>query len=132
MPPSAEAKERLGEIVAEVTQLEQLCNEMELALRETDFARLDAAIADARRTTHALENAMHAAADVRDERFDATLFARLQKIFDVREEQQRRLEMHRDSIGERLNAIARWREYARSIAGSKAARRRVSHFEDRR
>lgn len=122
----------LSDVLSEVTQLEQLCNEMELALRETDFERLNVALADARRTMHAFENAMEAAENVRDEAFDAAVFARLRKVYAVREEQQGRLKMHRNAVGERLAGIARWREYARSIGGSKAGRARRSLFDDRR
>lgn len=122
----------LSHVLSEVEQLEQLCNEMELALRETDFERLNVALADARRTMHAFENAMEAAANVRDEAFDAAVFARLRKVYAVRDEQQGRLKMHRNALGERLAGIARWREYARSIGGSKVGRARRSLFDDRR
>ena len=122
----------LDAVLAEVTHLELLCNEMELALRETNFERLNAALADARRTMHAFENAMEAAKSARDEHFDSAVFARLRKIYDVRDGQQRRLEHHRDAIGDRLAGIARWKEYSRSIGGSKVGRARTSLFDDRR
>lgn len=122
----------LDAVLAEVTHLEQLCNEMELALREANFDRLNAALADTRRTMHAFENAMEAAKSVRGAQFDAAVVARLRKVYDVREGQQRRLEHHRDALGDRLAGIARWKEYARAIGGSKAGRARKSYFDDRR
>lgn len=122
----------LDAVLAEVTHLELLCNEMELALREVNFDRLNVALADARRTMHAFENAMDAAKKLRTEHFDAAVFARLRKIYDVRDGQQRRLELHRDALGDRLAGIARWKAYARSIGGSKVGRARKSLFDDRR
>lgn len=119
MQPSAEAQ--LEAIAATVTGLEQLCNELEFALRETDWPRMDAAIADTRRTMHALENAMADATPVRTVEFDKAIFARLQRVYSVRDEQMKRLTAVHEEIAERLRALSRWKGYARSI-GSEPTR----------
>lgn len=119
MRPSAEAQ--LETIAATVAGLEQLCNELELALRESDWPRMEAAIADTRRTMHALENAMADATSVRTVEFDEAIYARLQRVYSVRDEQMKRLATMHEETGERLRALSRWKGYARSI-GSEPAR----------
>jgi hypothetical protein len=119
------------EVEREVTNLERLCNEIELALRAKDSPALGRAIADSRRTMHAFENAMEAAASDRDAEFDERIFARLRKIYSVREGQMARLRAYHDSIGERLQAISRWKVYARSV-GAPKNRERKSLLDDRR
>ncbi len=103
----------------EIERLESLCNEIELCLRSRDWRRLDVAIADSRRAMHSLENAMAATQPVRDEEFARVVFARLQRVFAVRDDQMKRLEATHRGIGEQLRAISRWKQYARSVAGPK-------------
>ena len=115
MPQSAETQ--LASIAQTVVGLEQLCNELEAALRARDWVRMDAAIAESRRSMHQLENAMADATSVRTADFDRHVFGRLQRIFSVRDEQMKRLATIHEEIGENLRATSRWKGYARSIGG---------------
>jgi hypothetical protein len=107
----------LDSIVQNVTGLEQLCSELEVALRSRDWPRMDCAIADARRTMHELENAMADATSVRTADFDREIFARLQRVYAVRDEQMKRLASIHEEVAENLRALSRWKGYARSIGG---------------
>ena len=120
-----------AEVLREVAALEQFCNEIEYGLRANDASRLNAAIDGSRRTTHALENAMHAASTGSDEAFSAEVDTRLRKIYEIRAGQIQRLEAHRDSIAERLAALSNWKQYARSIGGPKNKERK-SILDERR
>ena len=128
MPQSAEAV--LAALHDRITQLEQLCNEIELSLRAADMSRLGVAIAHSRRLTHEFENAMGEAKPLRTEDFDQAIFARLQRIYSVRAEQMHRLAAKRDEIGGRLRTISKWKEYARSVAGRDALKRKPRIIED--
>lgn len=130
MPPSAEAKlSCLAELVGE---LEQLCNELELSLRTSDWQRMDAAIGASRRKMHEFENAMADAKSLRTAEFDREIYARLQRIYSVRTGQMERLEGQHNEIGGRLRTLSRWKEYSRSIAGPDARKVKSRLFEDRR
>jgi hypothetical protein len=130
LPLSAEAQlSRLGDLVGE---LEQLCNELELSLRASDWKRLDAAIASSRRKMHEFENAMADAKSLRTAEFDRVIYARLQKIYSVRAGQMERLQGQHDEIGGRLRTLSRWKEYSRSIAGPDARNVKARLFEERR
>jgi hypothetical protein len=127
---SAEAAfNSLGSLISE---LEQLCNEIELSLRASDGARLERAIAASRRKTHEFENAMADAKPMRTPDMDKAIFARLQRIYAVREAQMQRLQAKHDEIGGRLRTISRWKQYSRSIGGLEARRVKSRLFEDRR
>jgi hypothetical protein len=121
----------LAAVHEEVGRLEALCNEIELSLRSNDMVRLGTAIADSRRGMHALENAMEAARAQRTAEFDDAVFARLRKIYDVRDVQMKRLQAYRDAMGERLQTLSRWKVYARAV-GAPKNRERKSFFDDRR
>jgi hypothetical protein len=130
LPPSAEAKlNALGDLVGE---LEQLCNELELSLRASEWRRMDAAIAASRRKMHEFENAMAEAKPLRTADFDRHIYARLQKIYSVRTGQMERLQVQHNEIGGRLRTLSRWKEYSRSIAGPDARKVKARLFEDRR
>lgn len=105
-----------------VTALEQLCNELEASVRARDWTRMGAAIADSRRTMHAFENAMADTTSIRSVEFDRSVYARLQNIYRVRDEQMQRVQAIHDDIGENLRALSRWKGYARSVGGSDRTR----------
>ena len=130
MPPSADTV--LNALGDHVSQLEVLCNEIELSLRASDWSRLERAIASSRRQMHEFENAMADAKPLRTANFDRDIFARLQRIYAVRDAQMKRLAATHDEIGGRLRALSRWKEYARSIAGRDAGNVASRLFEDRR
>lgn len=83
------------------------------------WPELDNAIADSRRITHALQNAMDDAAPVRDAAFDEHVFSRLRRIQAIRQNQMVRLQQYHDSVGERLRLIARWKGALRSMGRSR-------------
>ncbi len=120
MPPSAD--EQLHAIGQTVGGLEQLCNELEVALRARDWPRMGVAIADSRRVMHELENAMADTTGLRTAEFDRTIYARLQRVFSVRDEQMKRLSQLHDEVAENLRSLSRWKGYARSIGGSDQTR----------
>jgi len=115
-----------------MTALEQLCNELELALREGDWKRLGAAISSSRRTMAEFEQAMAEAKSVRTAEFDREIFARLQRVYSVRAEQLARLQAYHDDVGKRLRTISRWKGYARSIGGPDVGRTPSRLFSDLR
>ncbi len=120
----------LDRIVEHVTALERLCNEIERSLRQPDWQRLDAALADTRRTMHEFENAMGEAMSLRTSEFDRVIFARLQRVYAVRQEQMKRLQAIHDATGEKLRMLSRWKTYARSIAGPDARKRNPTLLDD--
>lgn len=124
-------EDALATVFAEVAALEHLCTEIEAGLRERNPERVRAAINGSRRAAHALENAMHALGDNRTEAFDREVSARLRRVYDARAVQIARLEAYRDAIGERLQSLSNWKQYARSIGGPKQSSR-VSLLDDRR
>jgi hypothetical protein len=128
-PSAEEAFAKLGPLLA---SLEQLCNELELALRELDWERLGTAIRNSRRTMAEFENAMADAKPLRSEGVDSAIFARLQRIYAVRDDQLTRLQAVHDDIGKRLRSISRWKSYARSIGGPDAGRVESRLFSDLR
>jgi len=84
---------------------------------------LSVALTESRRVQHALQNAMHDAAGVRDESFDGAVYAKLQWIFAIRENQMARLRHYQDSIAERLQSIARLKNVARRVGAERAPSR---------
>lgn len=130
LPQSANVPVELAAVNAELHALEQLCNELEMGLRTQNWERLDGTLRDSRRTMHAFENAMVASRDVRSVEFDREVYARLQRIYAVREQQMSRLKALHDAIGQKLQTFSRWKAYARSIGGSSGRRRGVSLLDD--
>jgi hypothetical protein len=117
LPPSDSIElERIG---TEIGKLEQLCNELELGLREREWARMVKAMRETRRVLHALQNAMAELKSLRTTEFDSTLFARLQRVYAVHQDQMKRVQTVHDEAGARLRTISKWKSYARSIGGSK-------------
>ena len=117
-------------IADHISALESLCRNLEAHLMARDWAALDQSIADSRRITHGLQNAMEEALPLRDELFDSHVFSRLRRVFSVREDQMERLMRYRESVGERLRTISKWKGYARAI-GAKDSRPRATVGLDR-
>lgn len=108
--------------------MEMLCGRAERALMLRRWPDLDQTIADARRATHALQNAMEDASDVRDSAFDQEIMRRLRYVAAIRENQMTRLQQYHDAVGERLQLVARWKSALKSIAG-RGPRKRLSALD---
>ncbi|MDQ2865177.1 MAG: hypothetical protein M3R51_03015 [Candidatus Eremiobacteraeota bacterium] len=112
----------LEEVGRYVAQLEESCNEIEISIRASDWNRLGEALRTTRRAMHAFENAIAETHQDRDAEFDRAIFARLQRVYAVRDEQLRRIMAIHDGIGERLRALSRWKQYARAVGRPPGAR----------
>jgi len=133
LPPSADpARAALEAVAKEIKELERLCIEIDAAVVDEDWPRLNAAIADSRRVTHAMENAMAEAKPYRDATFDKAAFARLQQIYSYRQERMKVVEEIHNDIGDRLRSLSRWKGYARSIGGNRESTRRSAGLDSRR
>ena len=131
MQPSANAGQTALEAIArDVNELERLCLEIDASITQRDWERLGTALADSRRVTHSVQNAMDDSARYRTAEFDEAVFARLQQIYAYREERMVTLQRIHDDIGDRLRQLSRWKGYARSIAGGE--RRTQSRLFDSR
>jgi len=120
LPQSVSADSRLLAVDTTLRELETLCGRMERALQNRDWLEIEGAIADARRVTHALQNAMEEAAPARTKAFDDHVQQRLRYVGAIRDNQMKRLEQYRDAVGERLHLLARWRAAMRSMSGRTA------------
>jgi hypothetical protein len=89
---------------------------------------LEIAIADSRRITHALQNAMDAAGGVRTKDFDDAVFARLRYVHAIRENQMARLQQYHDAVGERLQLLSRWKQALKSL-GSRRPKPRLASLD---
>jgi len=108
------------EIVALVTELEQVLVAAEALLVARDWPALERSVLDQRRLTHALEKAMEATAAERPPEFESELRLRIARIARRRADQLRRLEAFRDAVGSRLATMAKakaMRRAARPIGG---------------
>ncbi len=124
MPPSADpAREALEVIAVAINELERLCLEVDGAIEARDWSRLATAIADSRRVTHAVENAMADGVAFRTPDFDKAAFERLQQVFSYRQERLESLQAIHEEIGERLKKLSLWKTYARAIGPKEPARR---------
>ncbi|MBV8434473.1 MAG: hypothetical protein JO029_09375 [Candidatus Eremiobacteraeota bacterium] len=129
MPESVKAREA---VEREVRELERLCAELEKSLVGAEWEAASDAIAQSRRVTHAFLNAMESATAVRDEAFDAAVYARMRRVFDIRQDQLQRLEAFRAGVGEKLASFARWKTFARSIGAKKARAKHSVGLDSRR
>ena len=120
MQQSVNGEALLGAVEKELRELEALCGALERALMRRNWNELEAAIADSRRVTHALQNAMDDAVPVRDAHFDETVRRRLQYVVSIRNNQMSRLRQYQNAVGERLQLIARWKPALRSMAPPQA------------
>lgn len=121
--PAPDKQEALAAIEREVADFERLCGELERALVAGDWNAAGNAMRDSRRTMHAFMNAMEAGADARDDAFDAGIYERMRRIFDVREDQLARLRAFRDGVGERLKTLSRWKTFVQTMGGKRAPKR---------
>jgi hypothetical protein len=96
-------------------ELEALCQRMEVALMKRDWAQVEETISDSRRATHALQNAMEYAREVRTTAFDEEVFSRLKSVGGIRNGQMKRLQQYRDAISNRLKLLARGKVALRSM-----------------
>lgn len=117
---SAEKREHLRIVADHIVALERLCKVMESRLVARDWDGLTQAIADSRRLTHGMQNAMEDASVARDALFDEQVFTRLRRVYAIRDEQMARLRHYQESIGERLRTFAKWKNFARSISARDA------------
>lgn len=123
MQQSADAAALRAAIEREVGELEALSGRFERCLMRRDWDDMDAAMADARRITHALQNAMDAAGSVRDAGFDEQIYRRLRMVYALRSQQMERLQQYHAAVGERLHLISRWKNALRSMSAKRAASR---------
>lgn len=112
-----------GAVEASLREMEVLCGRAERALMLRRWQDLDQTIADARRATHALANAMDDSRAVRDDAFDQGIMRRLHYVAAIRENQMTRLQQYHDAVGERLQLVARWKSALRSIGNRNASKR---------
>lgn len=120
MQQSANRDVLLGAVESALRELESLCGRLERALMRRSWEDLDAAIADSRRLTHALQNAMDEARAVRDGKFDEQVMHRLGYVHAIRQNQMARLQQYHDAVGERLQLIARWKAAVKSMGKGRA------------
>jgi hypothetical protein len=120
LPPSAEHAALRASVDREIAELERSCADIERALGLKHWDAFARAMADARRITHALQNAMEAAAPARDDAFDAEMFGRARRVHAIRENQLARLRSYHDAVGEKLGQIARLKRFAKKV-GAKSA-----------
>jgi hypothetical protein len=116
LQPSDSPEQQFAAIEGALHELEALCGRIERALMFRRWSELEAAIADSRRVTHALQNAMDEARNVRTHAYDEGVFRRLRYVQAVRENQMTRLQQYHDAVGERLRLVARWKSALRSIS----------------
>jgi len=115
LQPSDSREDLLADVERELRELEGLCGTLERALMRRDWSGLAGAIADSRRVTHGLQNAMDDAAGVRDEQFDEAVRRRLRHIEGIRNNQMARLQQYQKAVGERLQLMSRWKSALRSM-----------------
>jgi len=116
----------------EVAEIERLCAEYANVITALDWRRIEANIADTRRTVHALQNAMHDATAVRDEAFDRAVAARMERVHAFRSAHLASMQAYRDDVAARIQTISRWKTYARAVVGTAARPQRGRLFEDQR
>lgn len=123
MPPSAENVALRASVEREVEALEGLCAEIERALMGRDWDAFAVAMADSRRVTHAMQNAMDAAAPVRDAAFDEAIFGRARRVHAIRENQLKRLRTYNEAVAEKLGQIGNLKRFAKNIGAKNAPSR---------
>ncbi len=123
LPPSDSSARSAA--LAEIGALERSCADLEAALQEHDWERLDAAIGAARRITHSLEKELEREDLDRDDAFDTLVRERLERIHAIRERQIVRLSAYHEELGERLKTFVKFKAYARSIGANTIPPRRA-------
>lgn len=113
---SDKADPLLDAVEAALRQLETLCGRLERALMLRKWDELEQAIADSRRFTHALQNAMDDARSARDRAFDERVARRLYYIHAIRQNQMERLQHYHDEVGQRLHLMSRWKSALKTLS----------------
>lgn len=122
LPQSDSASALLEPVEAALRELELLCGRLERALMRRDWESINRAMADSRRATHALANAMEEAQPVRDAAFDEQVNRRLQRVHGIRENQLARLQQYHQAVGQRLQLVTRWKAAIKSLTSRLRAR----------
>jgi hypothetical protein len=104
------------QIVALVSELERCIVTAEDALVAREWPQLETLLAEQRRITHALSNAVLQSAGQRPSRFDAELRRRLDAVDRRRADQLRRLQAFHDAVGSRLSVMARAKTMRRAVS----------------
>jgi hypothetical protein len=112
----------IDDVRAAMAELETLCAPLATILDRRDWKGCEKLLSDMARARHALQNAWDASKDVRTDEFDDEIRARVKKVIDYRAWHVQRLQKRHAQTGERLQMIARWKAYARSVAGKQRAR----------
>lgn len=94
-------------IVTLVTDLDTSVRNAEEILIARDWAALEGVLAEQRRLTHAISNAIALTNGRRPDAFDIELQRRLTGIEGRRADQMRRLEAFHHAVGSRLSVMAR-------------------------
>lgn len=115
-----------------MAELERLCVALEHDLVGGRWDEASQRLRDTRRVTHALVNAMDAAAPYRNASFEEAVTERVRRVYDLRDDQLRRLQEYHDQIGERLHTFSRWKSFARSIGAKSARPKRSVGLDSRR
>ena len=101
-------------MVCAIVEFERSVAAAEAALVKRDWARIDALLADQRRLTHELANALEATRDVRPQAFTDEINRRIAGISDRRADQLRRLIAFNHLVNSRLTMISRSRGMRRA------------------
>ncbi len=88
-------------------------------IEKRDWKGCERLLSDMARARHALTNAWEAATDSRSPEFEREVRERVQKILTYRAWYLERLKERQGQTSERLALIARWKAYARSVAGKR-------------
>jgi|GEM_PF-1115340 len=126
LPPSADPAALRAAVDREISALEDQCAEIERALTTKDWEAFAAVMADARRVTHALQNAMEAAVPARDAAYDRSVFERARRVHAIRENQVARLKSYNEAVAEKLGRIAQLKRFAKSVGAKNAPSRLAS------
>jgi hypothetical protein len=126
LQPSADRELLLAAVEASLRELETLCGTLERTLMQRRWSEMEGAICDSRRVTHALQNAMDEAGNVRDAAFDEQVFRRLRYVFAIRDNQMKRLQQYRSTVSERLTLLARWKAALKAIGSKRPVSRLAS------
>ena len=119
----------LAGVERELRALEDLCGTLERALMHKCWDDLGRAITDSRRITHALQNAMDDAREVRDAKFDEQVDRRVRYVHAIRQNQMTRLQQFNGAISERLQLLGRWKSALRSMPGPERAVSRLASLD---
>jgi len=120
---NATAEMLLAEVEKELAALEAACAEGERALLVGNSEELDSSIANQRRLTHALQNAMDASKTVRTPEFNKRILDRIRLIGLTRDRHISTMRQQGEKIQEQLNTLTAWK---------RAARKWLTGFQERR